>query len=62
MINTDSSEVNYNNKQVGRVEFAKLRQRVDRKISLEAVPRHVNVYMPLKYGLLGLELRLKCLH
>lgn len=62
VINTDSSGVNYNNKQVGRVEVAKLRQRVDRKISLEALPRHVNVYIPLKYRLLGVQLRPKCLH
>lgn len=62
VINTDSSGVNYNNKQVGRVGFAKLRRRVDRKISLEAEPRHVNVHTPLKYGLLGVELRPKCLH
>lgn len=27
VINTDSSGMNYNNKQVGGVEFAKLRQR-----------------------------------
>lgn len=50
VINTDSSGVNYNNKQVGRVEFAKLRQRVDRKISLEACKRLHTSEIPASWG------------